>query len=100
MGTQRVSGGGERNGHKHQMYTPLAYLFLHLQKHGTTQRGHSLEAGLDVKYLIMRLCIEGTRHKHSTTAFTAIIPGKHEQQKAPHYKGMWDLYKYLDPSQE
>lgn len=40
---------------------------------------HSLEAGLDVKYLIMLLCIEGIRHKHRTTAFTAIIPGKHWQ---------------------
>lgn len=37
---------------------------------------HSLETGLEVKYLIMRLCITGIRQQHSTTAFTAMIPEK------------------------
>lgn len=35
---------------------------------------HSLEAGLEVKYLIMLLCMIGIRQQHRTTAFTAMIP--------------------------
>lgn len=35
---------------------------------------HSLEAGLEVKYLIMLLCMSGIRQQHRTTAFTAMIP--------------------------
>lgn len=42
---------------------------------------HSLEAGLEVKYLIMLLCIKGIRQQHRTTAFTAMIPGKQCFQK-------------------
>lgn len=48
-----------------------------------TQRGHdrvaqvnSLEAGLDVKYLSILLCIEGIRQQQRTAAFSAIIPRK------------------------
>ena len=37
---------------------------------------HSLETGLEVKYLIMLLCITGIRQQHRTTAFTAMIPEK------------------------
>lgn len=33
-----------------------------------------LEAGLEVKYLIMLLCITGIRQQQRTTAFTAMIP--------------------------
>lgn len=38
------------------------------------QRVNSLEAGLEVKYLIMLLCIKGIRQQQRTTAFTAIMP--------------------------
>lgn len=37
-------------------------------------RVNSLEAGLEVKYLIMLLCITGIRQQQRTTAFTAIMP--------------------------
>lgn len=38
------------------------------------EEAYSLEAGFEVKYLIMLLCIEGIRQQHKTAVFTAIIP--------------------------
>lgn len=35
---------------------------------------YSLEAGLEVKYFIMLLCMIGIRQQQRTTAFTAMIP--------------------------
>lgn len=56
------------------LLSTLYYLFNIPQK--MVEHVYSLEAGLDVKYLIMLLCIEGIRQQHRTTAFTAMIPGK------------------------
>lgn len=69
MGRQRVSGRGRREGKKmHTLQTQ--------REHDRVAQVNSLEAGLDVKYLSILLCIEGIRQQQRTAAFSAIIPRK------------------------
>lgn len=42
----------------------------------TAVRADSLEAGLAVKYLIMKRCRDGTLQQQNTMALAAMIPGK------------------------
>lgn len=50
-------------------------------------RRDSLEAGLAVKYLIMKRCRDGTLQQQNTMALAAMIPGKKEIQSSnPHVK--------------
>lgn len=47
----------------------------------------SLEAGLAVKYLIMKRCRDGTLQQQNTMALAAMIPGKKGIQSSnPHVK--------------
>lgn len=48
----------------------------HKRGHDRVAQVNSLEAGLDVKYLSILLCIEGIRQQQRTAAFSAIIPRK------------------------
>lgn len=67
IGEQRVSAGDRPR--------------LNPEQHLNAPReggAHSLEAGLEVKYLTMDRCRDGTLQQRKTTAFTAMIPGEKE----------------------
>lgn len=63
-----------------------------MSKTESAHLAHSLEAGLEVKYLIMLLCIKGIRQQHRTTAFTAMIPGK---QCLKSSRQWWNVRLYI-----
>lgn len=82
MGRQRVSGRGRGEGKK--MHTHCK----HKRGHDRVAQVNSLEAGLDVKYLSILLCIEGIRQQQRTAAFSAIIPRKKLINKGANYEEM------------
>lgn len=60
----------------------------HKRGHDHVAQVNSLEAGLDVKYLSILLCIEGIRQQQRTAAFSAIIPRKKLINKGANYEEM------------
>lgn len=54
--------------------SPKKYYQLNVATQLKPFPAYLLEAGLEVKYFIMLLCIIGIRQQQRTTAFTAMIP--------------------------
>lgn len=85
MGRHRVSGGGEVGIRRKKKRSSCKTLKKEKKKTSTLfnfklqtcERAYSLEAGLDVKYFIILLCMDGIRQQHKTATFNAMIPRKH-----------------------